>query len=389
VCAGRLVQSDASRRISLTDPSTDQASLHDYVTSSTTSTSAEPSISLLDDILPGGLRPGTSRPFNISTRLIWNCAAHDCFEVNNLTLCPTCKAAQYCSRKHLYADRPNHRSVCAKIKKAYANLDHSSFNPERSALWTNGQSDYMGLHQVLVENLLKMNTAQAVTMALQHLLDMLRLQPSDKYGAHDVVPALFIRLGRDQEAYNLCHWWATKGHAPDWDWATTNERYIDTKDADAFEGVEAFIGDRFHLSNAVVITLSKLRLVIDLQSLQRARTFAGPHVPREILDVIQYHSTLSAITSNEMFTDCEGYTLLIERLREQVRTLFEAIHKANKHFWPALVEPGDNLQARPTAWEQGDERQMQLALQHNYNAWAETPGAIDAIEALLERVTRF
>jgi hypothetical protein len=279
--------------------------------------------------------------------------------------------------------------VCAKIKKAYANLDHSFSNPERSALWTNGQPVHMGLRQVLVENLLKMNTAQAVTMALQHLLDILRLQPSDKHGAHGIIPALFIRLGRDQEAYDLCHWWATKGHAPDWDWATTNEQCSDTKDADAFEGVEAFIGDRFHLSNAVAIILSKFRLVIDLQSLQRARTFAGPHVPREILDVIQHHSTLSAITNNEIFTDCEEYTPLIERLCKQVRTLFKAIHKANKHFWPALVEPGDNLQARPTSWKQGDERQMQFALQHNYNAWAETPGAIDAIGGLLEGVKRF
>jgi hypothetical protein len=379
VRAGRFVQSAASRRVSLTDPSTDQASLHDYVTSSATIASGESSISLDDDVLSGGSRPGSSRPFNVSTHLIWNCAAPDCSKINDLTLCPTCKAVQYCSRKHLYADRPNHRSACAKIKKAAASLDHYLSNPERNALWINAHPDSVALRQILVENLLKMNTAQAVTMALRHLWLMLRDLPGDRIGVRDVVPVLSIRLGHDPEAYKYCSWWAD---------TDTDTKEINAMDinVDVSEGVEAFTGAQFHLSHAVAVTLIKLRLLIDLQSLQRARTIAGPYVPRELLDVIQKHSTLSTITHEDKFNDCEDYAPVIEKLRGQITTMFEAVHKGNRHFWPALVEPGDNLQARPIAWKQGDEKQMQVALQHNYNAWSETPGAIDAIAGLLEGV---
>ena len=75
----------------------------------------------------------------------------------------------------------------------------------------------------------------------------------------------------------------------------------------------------------------------------------------------------------------------IAKLHEQVKLLYDAIKKANSHFWPALIRPGDNLKARPTSYGIGDEGQMQLVLQYNYNAWAETPGAIGVIEELLKR----
>jgi hypothetical protein len=150
-----------------------------------------------------------------------------------------------------------------------------------------------------------------------------------------------------------------------------------------FEDVHIF-NATVHLSHVIAITLAKLRLIIDLQSLQRAKTLAGPYVPQEILEIIQQHSTLSAITNNTKITNREDHGPQITRLCEQVKTLFLKVQYANRHFWPALVKPGDNLQARPTAWRHGDEREMQVTLQHVYNAWAETPGTIDVIRKLLK-----
>jgi hypothetical protein len=356
---------------------------------------------LLDGIgtLPDDPRPSLSRPFNVSTRLAWTCAVHGCSKISDFTLCPACQSAQYCGREHVYADRPKHRSVCSRIKKAQATFakedkalrklrGDSIFDIEWTSFWAWDRSEYISARQALVEALFKMNTAQAVSMALEHLLDMLRLNPGDRKGARDVIPALFIRLGRDQEAYDFGHWWATTGHAPDYDWTRTDARYTNTRDADIFEEVDAFTGDGFHLSHVVAITLLKIRLIIDLQSLQRARAFAGPHVPRELFDVIQQHSTLSNITNNSKYTDREDLTPQIRGLRAQILILFEAVHKANMFFWPALVEPANHLRARATAYGEGDKRQMQLALQQNYNAWAETPGAIDVIGERLEGVTR-
>jgi hypothetical protein len=190
--------------------------------------------------------------------------------------------------------------VCSKVKKAQANLDKEDRALRRSEgdavfeggwgeLWGLRESrEYMRARVALVEALLKANTAQAVTSSLDHLLDMLQLCRIDPMGARDVVPALYIRLGRDQEAYDFCKWWAIAGHDSKHDWGDVNAPYLDTNAADVFEGVELFTGSRFYLPHVVAVTLLKLRLLIDLESLQRAKEIAGPHVPREILDTIQH-----------------------------------------------------------------------------------------------------
>jgi hypothetical protein len=383
-------------RKSLTEPSIDQASIHDYVTSNTTNASADSGIPLSAGFLSSGPYQGPPQFFSVSTRLIWNCAAQGCFNINNLTLCSTCKSAQYCSHAHLYDDRPKHRSVCTKIKKAQTNFEKEEKILRRSqddlpgrwwlTTWvTHPARNYMRVRYTLVERLLRVNTAQAVASSLEHLLGMLQLSLAGSMGARDVVPVLYLRLGRDQEAYDFCHWWATTGHTPGYTSGSNEISYFATKNADIFEQVDIFTGPTFHLSHVITVTLSKLRLIIDLQSLQRAKALAGPYVPQEILEIIQQHSTLSAVTNSNKIADCKDHRPQIKILCEQVKTLFMSVHDANRHFWPALVGPGDNLQAQPTAWEHGDERQMQITLQHVYNAWAETPGAIHAIRELLNQ----
>jgi hypothetical protein len=42
----------------------------------------------------------------------------------------------------------------------------------------------------------------------------------------------------------------------------------------------------------------------------------------------------------------------------------------------------EDLAAKTEGWEYDNEAEMQIALQFTYDAWAETPGAIDLIEAL-------
>lgn len=110
-----------------------------------------------------------------------------------------------------------------------------------------------------------------------------------------------------------------------------------------------------------------MRLLLNLQALQGARK------PKH---------WLSSITSDQ-FT-AQDQTSHITTLLQQVKQLFEAIKKANRHFWPALVRPGSNLEARPMLHGFGDVGQMQVVLRYSYNAWAETEGAIAAVEELLK-----
>ncbi|KAF2031696.1 hypothetical protein EK21DRAFT_62694 [Setomelanomma holmii] len=374
----------------------DQAGLDEYIASrpAESSTAAD---QLDYDYLPRSPRSLPPQTFHVSTNLVCGCVTPGCAKTHNLNRCSVCKVVQYCSREHQAADRRSHRSVCGKIKKAQANLEYEEEDLRqeegdgifgeggRGHFWrTHETRDYMRARYTLVEALLKINAFQAVSAALDHLLDMLELCRSDNLGARDVIPGLYIRLGRDQEAYDFCKWWATTGQENDYDWDSTGLPYLDVKNADVFEEVGAFVGAWPSLAHNVAITLLKVRLMMDLQSLQQARLDAGPHVPQEILDTIQQHTASSIITGRSEIVNRVDQTPHIMQLQKQVKELHAAVHKANPYFWPALLKPGDNLKARPTSYGFGDMSHMQLVLQYTYNAWAETPGAISAIGELLK-----
>jgi hypothetical protein len=342
----------------------------------------------------GGSNFGPPQTFNISTNLIRGCAAQSCHKTKDLSRCSACKVVQYCGRDHQSADRAAHRSTCSKVKKATANLEKEEralkreegdeiFVEERGHFWGIHETrSYMRARFTLVEALLKINTALAVSSALDHLLDMLGLCRGDNMGVRDVVPHLYLRLGRDQEAYDFCMWWATTGQEGDYDWGNTDLPYLDTKGADVFGDITPFAHKYHALSHTVAISLLKIRLLIDLQALQRAKEEAGPHVPREILDGIQQYSVSSVVTSTSSIIEREDQTPHIAKLRTQIEGLYAAVKNANPHFWPALIRPGEHLKARPNFYTPGGPEAMQLTLQYSYNAWAETPGAIGVIREL-------
>ena len=64
---------------------------------------------------------------------------------------------------------------------------------------------------------MKIKNYAAVEAAHDHVMDILRLNHSDNMGVRDMVPSLKLRLGRDQECYDFCKWWATTGQEGDYD----------------------------------------------------------------------------------------------------------------------------------------------------------------------------
>ena len=62
---------------------------------------------------------------------------------------------------------------------------------------------YMRVRHSHVGALLEIKNRTAVQTALDHLLDMLRLNRKDNMGVRDLIPALYIRLDQDQECYDF------------------------------------------------------------------------------------------------------------------------------------------------------------------------------------------
>ena len=233
----------------------------------------------------------------------------------------------------------------------------------------------------LVEALLQIKTYAAVEEAHSHITDILRLCRTDNMAVRDVLPALDLRLGRVQQCYDFCKWWATTGQERDYDWGELDNPFLDIKDADVFEPpIEHFL-TASDLGHSVAITLLKIKLLLDVRALQNS-SLIGTRVPQEIVDHLRWQLVSPLIAENKSLMNNTDQAPLIQNLERQVQNLFTGVKASNKHFWPALLNPERHLTARPEAYSHGSVEQMQLVLNISLDAWTETPGAIDVIKKL-------
>ncbi len=320
---------------------------------------------------------------------------------SKLSLCQACKVVHYCGRDHQVAHREHHKQACNAIKKSRQTLDREEtklrshpgdfmtppnlFEEHAGHFWGMVETrGYMRARYALVEALLKIKTYAAVEAVHGHLMDMLRLCRGDNMGVRDLVPALKLRLGKDQECYDFCKWWATTGQEGDYDWGDMSNPYLDLKNADVFEPPqENFLNRYGSLSHSAAITLLKMRLLMDVRALQNSSVI-GNKVPQEILYSVRGQLVSgSVVAENKSIMNAKDQAPLIETLERQVQDVYTAVKKLNQHFWPALVNPGKHLTARPEAYSHGSVAQMQLILQYSSDAWTETPGALDMVRELV------
>ena len=240
--------------------------------------------------------------------------------------------------------------------------------------------DYMRSRYALIEAFRKIPTLDAVQSSLEHALDIHRLNRSDNMGVRSLVPALFLRLDQDQECYDYVKWWQTIGQESDYDWGDMSLPFLNIKNANAFEPVEYICSKWPDLSHVAAIALLRIRLLLDLQSMQNCAMLES-QVPADIVSNIERFVPRSNILSSQKKPmsreDCD---LHIIKLTSQVNLLYKTVNTTNKFFWPALLNPGHHLTARPEAYSQGSTEEMQLFLQYSIDAWKETPGALEMIK---------
>jgi hypothetical protein len=304
----------------------------------------------------------------------------------------------YCNVNHQVAHRSSHKYACNAIARRCASLADEEqklrndpgdnfmmpadpFTNAVGHFWgILGTRDYMRSRLALVKALQEVKTYESAQTQLDHSMDMLRLCRSDNMGVRDLVPALMLRLNKDQECYDFVKWWSTT--TDDYDWGDTDLPYLDLKKADVFESVEYLCGDWVDLAHLVAITLLKIRLLLDLMALRDATTAVGSKVPAEILHNIQgFVARSSVISDNERLIQNKTDPAVVCSLEAQVEALYRRIQKANEYFWPTLLEPGSHLTAQPESYSRGSVEEMQLVLMHSYDSWIETAGAIDFIKA--------
>ena len=298
------------------------------------------------------------------------------------------------------ADRGKHKVVCNKIKRTrnFFRFEEDElratagdkftqpndvFETSIGHFWDiDGTRDYMTARYALVKAILEVKTLDAVKSALDHAMGMLRLHRSDDLGVRSLIPSLLLRLDRDQDCYRFVKWWVTVGQALNYGCGDMSLPFISVRRANAFERVDYMCGDVSYLGHVVAVTLLKIRLLLSLTALKnKSIVLSDFQAPAEIFQNITLRLPDSTIvTNNQEILNRTDHTPQIEQLAWQVRKLYQTVRKANKHFWPGLLNPERHLEASPLAISHGSVAEMQLILQHSIDAWMETPGALEVIK---------
>lgn len=236
---------------------------------------------------------------------------------------------------------------------------------------------YMGSRAALCNTMSSVPNAESLEAQLDLLMENLRLSRSDNMGSRDVIPGVMIRLQQDQECYDFLKWWATTGQSRNYDWGNTTLPYLDIKNANPLEPVDMFCGKLIDLPHLVSVTLVKIKV------LQVILTGMRP-ADESVAHMLGLKRKPSTIAKNPNIANCEDRRLESVKLKAQIRALYEEVHKLNRHFWPALVDPGEHLEARTTMFSIGSVEQMRMTLNLTYEAWQEAPGAISVIRMAIE-----
>jgi len=214
--------------------------------------------------------------------------------------------------------------------------------------------DYMRARYGHVEAVLKIKSRTAVQTALDHLLDMLRLNRSDNMGLRDLVPALHLRLGREQACYDFIKWWYTRAQDDDYDSGNTDLPHLDIENADAFESPNTLKMSYAALPHRAMLCLLKWRLQSDLQALKNTSIAAGDKVPAELLNGIRSHMLSPAAQNNtalmrdvENGRDIGGH---ISQLEQQVDALFDTLQDSNKYYCRRARTPLDRTSNELFSW---------------------------------------
>ena len=200
---------------------------------------------------------------------------------------------------------------------------------------------------------------------------------------------MYIRLGRNQEAYDFLKGWGLQFRGrPEAKELPPNQGYPLVKDADATEEVELWTGGSIlDLAFVSSLQLIKVRLLLGLQHLLEARAGLPQGTPitsaRQALEDVRGKYCDDILDRMpEVFADEASIIKKQEELNQQLKELFIAVDQYNKHFWPMMLQPEErDFTSGSQAYTHKSREEAHLAFSQTYPAWCETPMAIGMIRA--------
>ncbi|RAK95268.1 uncharacterized protein BO80DRAFT_439513 [Aspergillus ibericus CBS 121593] len=312
-------------------------------------------------------------------------------------VCPKCNVMPYCSPEHRILDHPSHGSVCHRISfyRDYYWSFEDDADPSEGSEEEESDSDDSGSDEddhsdgippplAMMDVLADLHHVESVTAQLLHSFDILGnctyLAQSKHSRVAQNVPALMLRLGKDEDCYGFVK------HAADLqqDWCRKGRRCCHrfwlqySKTENALEPFDYTNHEFLDISHMVALTLLKVKLLLDLRKMDECAAIVGRRVPAEILLIIQSFVPLSPILcGNEKFVRIRARRQMINELDRQIEDLYQRVKGVHKNLWRFLV----GWDADEVYLWKYDEWPFRCIMVENTSSWAETPGAIQFIEA--------
>lgn len=326
------------------------------------------------------------------------CSGPDCRKTTGLQRCGACLVILYCGPEHQRADRQGHKTSCGIVKSSRSALTAAeaalrahpgdattppnAFETAVGQFYTfHGTRPYMQARYDLAMAQLNLRTGEATQAALDNFLGMLRLCRGDNMGVRGYIPALYLRLGRDQDAYDFIKWYAT-AYSSGYNWRDVDLPFLDLHGADPLEPFDGLVGNiALQLSFLAAMTLLKIRLVLDLAEVDKAVKTLGDKAPRDRMELVQEHARGDILPSRRDIVDRVDYENIVGDLWRQAHRMYVAVDKANKHFWPAIKDPTPFANAAPCPYSFGSREEVVSKFRESWYSWAETPGAVEVIRS--------
>lgn len=245
----------------------------------------------------------------------------------------------------------------------------------------------MRVRHAHVGALLEIKNRTAVQSALDHLLDMLRLDRKDTMGVRDLIPGLYIRLDKDQKCYDFLKWWFTRSNDLN-NWQQDgDDSVLNIKNANALETPAGFGRVHHSLAHYGMLYLLKLRMVLNIVAIELVIKHTEAKLPSQLLGQVLSHMTNNVPKNNaplwQDIKDCEHLHEHKTPLLAQLDALRRTIDHYNSAYLLGVVEPESHYNAKPPMYAARDIPEVQVTLAQTYDAWLETPGSLAFLDGVL------
>lgn len=327
-----------------------------------------------------------------------------CHSQRNLHRCTDCRVVHYCSFEHLAADLQRHSRLCFAVE--HARKEAEWVRREQLKDWAEGHpwipdpSAFPTNSDLLVQNrfdyvyeLLRVRTSSAMEVAVHEIEDIESLYPNDHFDPE--LPALYLRLGRDQACYDYikyCHNGSRRPLVSLEQAASGQPPYSIMGQSDVFEGpddlYDTIAKKPYMLGHMISMALLKIRLLFKLRWCHNL-VLLRRRLPAELLYQIRCHLITPVVVHDRKllhdFSNGASLVSHIKNMQNHVLAALQLVHGTNKFVWPLLLQRGPREDSNIDGYDPGTEEEAKWLLLFSYDSWAETPGALELLASKICR----